>query len=62
MYITGRGEPSKARKYSPGYTQINGLVPEWLSKDFKLLAMTKDISISEALEEALQLWLKSGVI
>lgn len=45
------------RKRSPGYPSINGNIERGLLTRFKALAIANELTISEALEEAIKLWL-----
>lgn len=46
------------KRDDPNYSQVSGYVPKDLARRFKIACTSKEISQSEALEEALQQWLE----
>ena len=47
------------RRNDPDYLQISGYVPKEIGKQFKMKCLDMEITQTEALEQALQLWVKS---
>jgi hypothetical protein len=47
------------KRDDPNYLQVSGYVPRDLGLQFKANCMLQEVSQSEALEEAIQLWLKT---
>ncbi|WP_193200779.1 hypothetical protein [Nostoc sp. MG11] len=46
------------RRRSPGFRQVCGHVPDQQYRTFKSVCAEQDITVAEALEEAITLWLK----
>ncbi len=46
------------KRDDPNYAQVSGYVPKDLARRFKIACTSKEISQSEALEEALDQWLE----
>jgi hypothetical protein len=46
------------KRDDPNYAQVSGYVPKELARKFKVLCTSEEISQSEALEEAVMLWLR----
>jgi hypothetical protein len=46
------------KRDDPNYAQVSGYVPKNLARSFKIACTSKDMSQSEALEEALAKWLE----
>ncbi len=47
------------KRDDPNYSQVSGYVPKDLARRFKIACTSKEISQSEALEEALGRWLEA---
>jgi hypothetical protein len=47
------------KKENPNYMQVSGHVPKPLGLKFKTVCTASEMTISEAMEEALKAWLKS---
>lgn len=45
------------KRDDPNFSQVSGYVPKDLARRFKIACASKEISQSEALEEALEKWL-----
>lgn len=45
------------KRDDPNYSQVSGYVPKDLARRFRIACTSKEISQSEALEEALEQWL-----
>ncbi len=50
-----------SRRADPDFSQVSGYVKKDLALKFKAECTMREISLSEALEEALDLWLKQAV-
>ncbi|UKP01351.1 ribbon-helix-helix domain-containing protein [Nostoc sp. UHCC 0870] len=48
------------RRRSEDYRQLSGHIPTAMYKKFKALCAERDVTQSEALEEALRLWFEHG--
>lgn len=48
------------RRRSEDYRQLSGHIPTPMYKKFKALCAERDVTQSEALEEALRLWFEHG--
>jgi len=46
------------KKDDPNYSQVSGHVPKELALKFRITCTAKEITISEALEKALEVWLE----
>ena len=46
------------KRHDPDYLQLSGYIPKGLGLRFKSVCTLKEISISEALEDAVTRWLK----
>lgn len=46
------------KRDDPNYAQVSGYIPKELARKFKTLCTFEEISQSEALEEAVMLWLR----
>ena len=46
------------KRDDPNYSQVSGYVPKGLARRFRIACTSKEISQSEALEEALEQWLE----
>lgn len=46
------------KRDDPNYAQVSGYVPKELALRFKVLCTSEEVSQSEALEEALALWIQ----
>jgi hypothetical protein len=46
------------KRDDPNYSQVSGYVPKDLARRFRIACTSKEISQSEALEEALEKWLE----
>lgn len=46
------------KRDDPNYAQVSGYVPKELALRFKVLCTSEEVSQSEALEEALTLWIQ----
>ncbi len=46
------------KKDDPNYSQVSGHVPKELALRFRIACTAKEITISEALEKALEVWLE----
>ncbi|MGB3204731.1 MAG: hypothetical protein WBB28_07085 [Crinalium sp.] len=46
------------KRDSPNYAQVSGYVPKELALRFKILCTSEEISQSEALEEAVAIWIE----
>jgi hypothetical protein len=46
------------RRKSPEYRQLSGHIPEEMYREFKSFCALKDVSQSEAMEEAIVLWME----
>ena len=46
------------KRDSPKYAQVSGYVPKELALRFKILCTSEEISQSEALEEAVAIWIQ----
>ncbi|MBD1804189.1 ribbon-helix-helix protein, CopG family [Microcoleus sp. FACHB-SPT15] len=46
------------KRDDPNYSQVSGYVPKDLARRFRIACTSKEISQSEALEEALEQWLE----
>lgn len=49
-----------AKKDNPDYSQLAGHVPKGLARQFRVLCSTKDINVSQGLEEAIQSWVSEN--
>lgn len=47
-----------SRRADPGFSQVSGYVPKELALDFKVACTRAELSQSEALEQALALWIQ----
>lgn len=45
------------RRGDPNYAQVSGYLPKELVLQFKIACTAKEVSITDALEQAVQLWL-----
>jgi hypothetical protein len=48
------------RRQSPNYRQISGHIPINMYKKFKSVCALRDVSQSEALEQAINIWMERG--
>lgn len=46
------------RRDDPGYSQVSGYIPKELALRFKVTCTEEEITLSEGLQEAVQLWLE----
>jgi hypothetical protein len=46
------------KKDDPNYSQVSGHVPKELALKFRIACTAKEITISDGLERALQIWLE----
>lgn len=46
------------KRDDPNYAQVSGYVPKELALRFKVLCTSEEVSQSEALEEAIALWMQ----
>lgn len=46
------------KRDDPNYAQVSGYVPKELALRFKILCTSEELSQSEALEEAIALWMQ----
>lgn len=46
------------KRDDPNYSQVSGYVPKDVARRFRIACTSKEISQSEALEEALEQWLE----
>lgn len=47
------------KRDNPGYSQVSGHVPKELALKFKIVCTSKETTQSEALEQAIKLWLEA---
>lgn len=48
------------KRLSSDYQQISGYIPKDIALKFKSLAMLNDVNISDAVEQAVKLWIKEN--
>lgn len=51
---------SRGKRGDPNYSQVSGYINKDVALQFKIVCTAKEISQSEALEEAIAAWLKAN--
>lgn len=49
-----------SKREDPNYSQLSGYIPRDIARQFKIACTSKELSHSDALEEAVLMWLQSS--